>query len=387
MKQAHANMIKISIILPCLNEEDAVEDCLNSIASVVEKNNINAEVIVVDNNSIDKTAEKVTKLLDHYPGLRLITAERNGYGSTLMKGFENAIGEYIYMADCDCTYDFNEIPNFIAKLDEGYDMVVGNRFAGKMESGAMPFHKKYIGNPVLSSITRLFFGIKIHDIHCGARAFKKDAYEKLSLYTTGMEFASEMIIKATKRKIKITEIPIKYKKRIGVSKLEAIGDGWRHLRFILLYSPLVLFLLPGILLFLVGLIFMGIFLLGNPEILGLKLFFHPMFLFSTMIIIGYQLIMFSMFAKIYAITHLGDNDPTFEKMFTIFTIEKAGITGSLFALIGSIIYGKIFFNWIHNDFGALNEIKNSIVALTFLTIGVQTFFSGFMLSTLGIKEK
>lgn len=387
MSQLYNTSSKISIVLPCLNEENSIDISLTSIISVIKKHKLNAEVILVDNNSSDSTAKKIKLWANTFRSIFLVEEKEKGYGKALMKGIGSATGEYVYMADCDNTYDFEEIPLFIQKLNEGNDMVIGNRFSGKMKEGAMPIHKKYIGNPFLSFITRLFFGIRIHDIHCGARAFRLDAYKRLSLYTAGMEFASEMIIKAAKKNLKIAELPISYGKRIGTSKLETIGDGWRHLRFILLYSPLVTFLVPGTFLFVVGLACMGIFYAGSPRILDIQLFFHPMFLFSSMIITGYQLIFFSMFAKIYAITHLGDNDPLFDRLFKIFTIEKAGVLGTALALIGACIYAKIFLGWVNAGFGTLNEIKNSILALTFVTVGIQTFFSAFMLSTLGIKEK
>lgn len=378
---------KLSIILPVLNEEKAIKICLENLLRVITEQKLEAEIIVVDNNSTDQSFSTALEMSGKFDDFRIIQEKSRGYGSAYMKGFSIASGEYIYMADCDNTYDFTEISDFIKKLADGYDLVVGNRFSGQIEKGAMHIHKRYLGNPILSFLTKLFFGIKIHDVHCGARAIRKETYNQLDLYTTGMEFASEMIIKAAKRKKKITEIPIKYRKRIGESKLESLGDGWRHLRFILLYSPLVLFLIPGILLFLVGTFFMIIFYFGNPKILGIELFYHPMFLFSAIVIVGYQLILFSMFAKIYSITHLKDSDPTFEKLFKIFTIERAGGIGIVLAIIGTLIYGVIFINWIQSGLGSLNEAKNSILALTLIVIGFQTFFGAFMLSTLGIKEK
>jgi glycosyltransferase involved in cell wall biosynthesis len=387
MNQLYINKPKISIILPCLNEEEAVKTCLDSLILVIHEQKLSAEVIIVDNGSIDRTIEYINDYLIKFNNIKLFIENKRGYGSALMKGFEHAEGDFFYMADCDTTYDFNQISDFINKLEEGYDMVIGNRFSGNMESNAMPFHKKHIGNPVLSFLTRSFFKIKIHDMHCGARAFKKDIYRKLSLNTTGMEFASEMIIKAAKKKFKITEIPIIYKKRLGDSKLNTFSDGWRHLRFLLLYSPLFLFFIPGIFLFITGTFLTGIFYFKNIEFLGLTLYFHPMFLFLTMTITGYQLIFFAMFSKIYAITHLKDTDTAFEKLFKIFTIEKIVLLGVAIALIGFLIFIYIFINWMQNDFGEINHIKNSIVALLFIVIGIQTFFSGFMLSTLGIKEK
>lgn len=201
-----------------------------------------------------------------------------------------------------------------------------------------------------------------------------------------MEFASEMVIKAVKRKLKIKELSINYYKRKGESKLKSFADGWRHLRFMLLYSPLFLFFIPGLVLFLIGVVSMLWLYFGSPQILGIKLFYHPMFPSALLIITGYQLIIFALFAKTYAIAHLGDT-AIFDKLYNYITIEKAGIVGIVLGILGIMIYAVIFFKWINSGFGQLHEVKNSIIALTLVTIGIQTIFSAFMLSILGIKEK
>ncbi len=291
------------------------------------------------------------------------------------------------MADADCSYDFNEIPNFISQLKKGYDLVIGNRFAGKMHDNAMSFSHRYIGNPVLSFVLRLFFGTKIKDSQSGMRAIKKQALEKLNLKTTGMEFASEMIIKSLKNNLKIKELAIGYYPRKGKSKLRTFSDAWKHLRFMLLYSPLFLFFIPGIILFLIGTATMFWLYFSNPEILGIKLQFHPMFLSSLLTIVGYQLIIFSVFAKTYAITHLGENSERMRKLYRLITIEKASVLGILISLVGVIVYIFILFKWINSGFGSLNEIKNSILALTLIVIGMQTILSSFMLSILSIKQE
>jgi hypothetical protein len=236
-------------------------------------------------------------------------------------------------------------------------------------------------------LVRLLFKVKIGDIHCGARALSKNALDKITLYTGGMEFASEMIIKASRQHLIISEVPINYRPRLGQSKLHSLTDGWRHLRFILLYSPLLLFFLPGLILFILGILATIIFYFFSPKLFGIQLYVHPLFFFSVMIILGYQLIIFSGFSKVYAITHLGDSHSILESFFKRLTIEKVGFLGIIIALIGVVIYGQIFFNWMNSGFSSLNEIKNSIVALTFSILGVQTFFSAFMFSILGIKEK
>jgi glycosyltransferase involved in cell wall biosynthesis len=378
---------EISIILPCLNEEDGIVFCLKEIQKTIIENSLLAEVIVVDNNSHDNSVKLVQEYQANFTELKFIREKKRGYGFTYLAGLKNSLGKYIFMADADGTYSFSDVPLFLAELKRGNDLVVGNRFTKKISSKTMPWINHYIGNPFLSFLVRLFFKVKIGDIHCGARAISREALKKINLYTGGMEFASEMIIKAAKKNLKISELAIDYRERIGKSKLHSLTDGWRHLRFILLYSPLFLFFLPGVILFIAGIFFTLLFYFSSPTIFGIQLYFHPMFFFSVMIILGYQLILFSGFSKIYAITHLGDHNQFVERLFRHITIEKTGLLGILLAILGATIYLAIFITWIHSGFGALSGIKESIIGLTLLVIGVQTFFSAFMFSILGIKNK
>lgn len=382
---------ELSIIIPCLNEEDGIAYCIDQISSLISATGIDAEAVIVDNASTDRTAQTVQDKIDDprnpRPWLRLVSEPVRGYGSAYLRGLESANGSYFFMADADGTYDFRDIPRFMAKLKEGSDMVVGNRFMMKMKKESMPWLHRYVGNPVLSSIVRLLFKIRIHDIHCGARAMSREAFKKISLYTSGMEFASEMIIKAGKARLKIAEIPIEYSPRIGTSKLRSFGDGWRHLRFILLYSPLVLFMLPGIALFAIGAIGMAALYFSHVTVRSIELFVHPMFLGAVILMLGYQLVLFGGFAKTYAVTHLGEEDDFIKSLFRYVTIEKAGFIGIALSALSGIIYMYIFVKWLRSGFGSLDEIKNSIVALTFAVLGIQTFFSAFMLSIIGIKEK
>lgn len=372
---------ELSVILPCLNEEQGLGLCIDNIKKVIKNNNLDAEIIVVDNGSTDNSCRIAQEL-----GVKLVQEKERGYGSAYLKAFKEAFGKYLFLADSDGSYDFNEIPGFIEQLKNGYNFVIGNRFKGKIEKGAMSWSHQYIGNPILSAILRLFFKAKIHDTQCGMRAITKEAQEKLNLKTTGMEFASEMVIKAIKNKLRLKELPINYYKRKGESKLKSFADGWRNLRFMLLHSPLFLFLIPGLILLLIGLISIIWMYLGSPQILGIKLQYHPMFLSALLIIIGYQLIIFSLFAKTYAIIHLGDG-PIFDNLYKYITIEKASMAGLSIVVIGIVIYLFIFFKWLNSGFGELQEIKNSILALTLIIIGIQTIFSSFMLSILGIQEK
>ena len=380
---------ELSIILPCRNEEQAIIHCLNQILDTLEKNQINAEVIISDSSS-DSTPSKVKQFAQQNPNklkIKFVKHDKEGYGNAYLEGFKHVTTNYIFMADCDGTYDFSEIPNFLQELKKGNDFVIGNRFAYPLEKDVMPFSHKYIGNPILSGILRIFYRSTVRDSHCGMRAIKTSSLEKLNLQTAGMEFASEMVIKSLKNNLKIKQLPISYKKRMGESKLNTFSDGWRHLRFMLLYSPLFLFFIPGLILFLLGITTLITFYLKNPTIFGLTFYIHPMFLSSLLTITGYQLIFFSVFAKTYAITHLGESNKNFEKLYKYISIEKASILGAIIILIGLIIFTTIFYRWVGSNFGELNQIKNSILALTLITIGIQTIFSSFMLSILGIKDK
>jgi glycosyltransferase involved in cell wall biosynthesis len=372
---------EISIIFPCRNEEEALPFCLKKIKEVIEKNKLSAEIIVSD-SSTDRSPEIARK-----ENVILVKHDKEGYGNAYLEGFKKTKGKYIFMADSDDTYDLEKIPFFLKELTNGYDLIIGNRFAGKIEKGAMPWANRHIGTPILSLLLKLFFGARIKDSQSGMRAIKKTSLRNLNLQTTGMEFASEMIIKAIKCNLKIKEIPINYFKRKGDSKLKPFSDAWKHIRFMLLYSPMFLFFVPGIALFVFGVLLMLWLYFWTPEFFGIKLFYHPMFLFSLLIIVGYQLIIFTAFAKTYAITHLEEKSENFEKLFKYITIERASVVGIFLFTSGVAICLTILIKWVNSNFGGLNEIKNSIVALTLLMVGVQTIFSSFMLSILGIKEK
>ncbi len=372
---------EISIILPCRNEEEALPFCLKQIKQVIKKNKLSAEIIVSD-SSTDKSPEIAKR-----ENVVLVKHNKDGYGNAYLEGFKKAQGDYIFMADADGTYNFKEIPHFIKQIKDGFDMAIGDRFAGKMEKNAMTFSHKYIGNPILSLLLKLFFGGDIRDPQCGMRAFKTSLLEKLNLQTTGFEFISEITIRSIGLNLKIKQIPINYYNRSGKSKLRSFSDAWRNIRFMLLYSPLFLFLIPGIILFLMGALSMFWFYFGSPNIFGIKLIYYPMFLSSFLTIVGYQLIFFSAFAKIYLMNHLKEKDPFLEKTFEYITIERASIMGAILLLLGMLFWSLIIIKWINSGFGELHEIKISVVALTFAIIGIQTIFSSFMLSMLSIRGK
>lgn len=378
--------VDISIILPCLNEEKSIGACLDKIKAVIAKYSLDAEIIVVDNNSNDNTATIVLRYIQNTPNLYLLEEKQQGYGSAYIAGLKSAAGNYIFMADADCTYDFNDIPRFIDKLKKGYDLVVGNRFNRTLAPRTMPFLHRSIGNPLLSLLVKTFFNVHINDIHCGERALSRTAYNTLKLHAVGMEFASEMIIKAARRNLRITELDVSYGKRVGESKLRSFRDGWRHVRLILLYSPLYLFIIPGVAFLTIGMLAM---ILGyiSPPLWGAEMELHSMFLAIISIVVGYQLILFGGFAKIYALTHLDDDNPLFEKFFAYITIEKAGTIGVLLTLLGAALCVYFVITWIRVGHGSLRDIQNSILALLCIIVGIQTIFSSFMFSILGIREK
>jgi len=377
-----------SILLPCLNESSSIIRCVTSIIETVRESNYPFELIIIDNSSTDDTLEKAAFLKEKYNEVEITHEARRGYGSAYMQGFEQAKGTNVIMLDCDNTYDVSKIPLFISALQSGTDFVIGDRFSGGIEKGAMPFLHQYVGNPFLSSLVRIFFGTRVRDVHCGLRGISMDAYKIMNLQTIGMEFASEMIIKAVKRDLTIEEIPVPYAKRTGESKLRSFADGWRHLRFILLYSPMIIFLVPGAILLVTGIIAMGLLYFDSFIVLGRQFMIHPSFIFSLAIISGFQLISFAGFAKAYAVTHLNEESHILESIMNRITIEKALIFGSFVVLTGIILFIVVLKSWIDADFkGITDQIKTSIVALTAIVLGIQIISNAFMTSILGIQEK
>jgi len=337
--------VDVSFVLPCRDEEKSIGVCIKTINDAMFNLRYSYEIIVSD-SSKDNSPKIAIKL-----GAKVVKHNKIGYGNALMKGFNIARGKILIMGDADNSYDFNEIPKFLETI-ENADFVMGSRFKGKIQKGAMPFSHKYLGNPVLSFILRLFFNTKVSDAHCGLRAIRRKSFEKLNLQTTGMEFASEMIIKAVKKRLKIKEVPINYRKRVGKSKMNSLRDGWKHLRFMLLFSPTYLFFVPGTIIFLVGLLL----LYSNP------------FLSITLSVCGYQAVILGLFSKTYAITRYNEKDRFVESVINNISIEK-GIIFSLL-LIGISFLFKL----------------DTLFYLTLL-IAILSFFNVFFLSILGIGEK
>jgi glycosyltransferase involved in cell wall biosynthesis len=354
----------------------------------LQANEVNGEIVVGDNGSTDGSQQ-----IARMHGARVIDVAQKGYGSALMGGITEARGTFIIMGDADDSYDFSNLTPFLEKLREGYDLVMGNRFKGGIAPGAMPPLHKYLGNPVLTGIGRLFFRSSCGDFHCGLRGFRKAAMTELDLRTTGMEFASEMVVKATLHNMAITEVPTTLSPdgRSRAPHLRSWRDGWRHLRFLLLYSPRWLFLYPGIILMIAGLI-VGGWLLPGPQTVGNITFdVHTLLYAAVAVIIGFQAIVFAAFTKIFAISErLLPEDPRLNRVFDVVSLEGGLVAGSLCVLVGFI--GSIYAvgDWGARSFGALDPtqtLRIVIPAVTLLTIGFQTILASFFLSVLGMKRK
>ncbi len=379
---------ELSIVMPCLNEAETLAVCIEKAQQSLRDCEVEGEIVIADNGSTDGSQQIAARL-----GARVVAVEAKGYGSALMGGIAAARGKYIIMGDADDSYDFAHLGPFIEKLREGYDLVMGNRFKGGIEPRAMPPLHKYLGNPVLTGIGRLLFRSPCGDFHCGLRGFSKEAVQKLELQTTGMEFASEMVVKATVHKTRITEVPTTLSPdgRSRPPHLRSWRDGWRHLRFLLLYSPRWLFLYPGALLMLLGGL-VGLWLLPGPQLIeGIGLDVHTLLYASLAVVIGFQSVMFGVCTKIFAISQgLLPEDPRLNKLFGSLNLEKGLITGAVLLVAGVAGSAYALSTWGARSFGALDAsetLRTVIPAVTALTLGVQTIFSSFFLSVLRLKRR
>ena len=374
--------------MPCLNESATVGACVQKAMDAMRLHGIRGEVIVADNGSTDGS-QRIAE--EH--GARVVPIAARGYGSALRGGIAAARGTYVLMGDADDSYDFSQAPAFVAKLRHGYDLVMGNRFQGGILPGAMPPLHRYLGNPVLTGIGRLFFDSPVGDFHCGLRAFRKEAIERLQLRTLGMEFATEMVVKATAFGLRVTEIPttLSPDRRDRPPHLRTWRDGWRHLRFLLLYSPRWLFLYPGIALFAVG-IALNAALLPGPMRIGNVVFDVHTLLFAAMaILIGFQSVVFATFTKIFAISEgLLPEDPRLTLMFRYVTLEVGLIVGILLILAGAGAWVLGLEYWRIRQFGPLDPEKTLrivIPGVVCFTLGFQIVLSSFFLSVLGMSRR
>jgi glycosyltransferase involved in cell wall biosynthesis len=369
----------ISVIIPCLNEAENIEQCVTAAWSALELADIAGEVIVADNGSEDGSAE-----LAELAGARVVHEPRRGYGSAYIAGFAAARGTYIVMADADLTYDFNEIPRFLRELQDGADMVIGDRMQN-IHPGAMPWLHRYIGNPLLSRFLNLLFHTGVRDAHCGMRAFRRDRLERLALRTPGMEFASEMVVRAAKERLDIREIPIEYHPRGGESKLSSFRDGWRHLRFLLLHSPNHLFILPGALMAALG-GFVALTVLAHLSLLERQWSLHTLIGGSLLLIIGAQLVGLGLCAHAYATYFMGERDAWFDRARARLKLEHGLMLGSAVALVGLALIVVIVIDWIGRGLGSLSQERTAIFAATLLVLGIQIVFTSFLLSILGLRR-
>ncbi len=373
------SVVELSILMPCLNEAETLATCIKKAQKYLTENDIAGEIIIADNGSTDGSQDIAKSM-----GARVIHVRQKGYGSALRGGILSATGQYVIMADADDSYDFSNLNPFLYKLRQGYDLVMGNRFKGGIKPGAMPPLHKYLGNPVLTWIGKLFFASPCNDFHCGLRGFRRDAIEQLDLRTTGMEFASEMVVKATLNKMRITEVPTTLSPdgRSRPPHLNTWRDGWRHLRFLLLYSPRWLFFYPGLFLVLMGLI-TTFGLISSPKI-------HTLLYSSAAIIIGFQLVSFAVFTKVFAINEgLLPRDAKLNRLLRFINLEGGLIAGCILLLIGVMSSVYAFMLWENTSFGALNPVEVMrivIPAVTTLALGFQIIFSSFFLSVLGLKR-
>jgi glycosyltransferase involved in cell wall biosynthesis len=380
--------IELSVIMPCLNEAETLESCIVKAKQAMQRANISGEVVIADNGSTDASVAIADRL-----GARVVNVRSKGYGNALMGGIAVAKGKYVVMGDADDSYDFGHIPRFVEQLRRGADLVMGNRFRGGIQKDAMPALHRYFGNPALTRLGKLFFRSPVGDFYCGLRGFRKDAYERMALRTTGMEFATEMVVKATLLELDITEVPTTLSPdgRSRPPHLRTWRDGWRTLRFFLLYSPRWLFLYPGIVLMLLGSL-LGVWLFPAPRTVGGVTFdVHTMVYAAAFVLLGFQAIAFGVFTKFFAISEgLLPPDPTLNRLFRYVTLEVGLAVGALLTTAGLVAAGFAVAGWGGKHFGQLDyshTMRLVIPSALFLTQGAQTIFASFFMSVLGLRRR
>ena len=380
--------LTVTILMPCLNEAETLAICVRQAVAALRDNHVAGEVLIADNGSTDGSQQIATD-----EGARVIAVPVRGYGAALMAGIESARGKYILMADADASYDFGHLPRFLEKLEEGNDLVMGNRFSGEIKPGAMPPLHRYLGNPVLSFIGRLFFGIPVRDFHCGIRAMRAETIRTLDLHTTGMEFASEMVVKSSLADLRIAEVPTTLSPdgRSRPPHLRTWRDGWRHLRFLLLYSPRWLFFYPGIITFVVGLL-ISLWLLPGPQTVGRWTFDVDTLTYSLgLVLIGAHISAFAVSAKVFG-TQEGflPPNPKFERVFQYITLEVGLLFGCALLLAGIGILVYAIHLWHVAGFGDLSPqriLRLTLPSATCMMLGVEAIFGSFFLSLLGMNRR
>lgn len=369
----------VSVVIPCLNEAASVGECVRDARRALDDSGLSGEVLVVDNGSSDGSAAIATEA-----GARVVRELRRGYGSAYATGFGEARGRFIVMADADMSYDLADIPRFVEELQAGADIVMGSRLKGRIHDGAMPWLHRRVGNPFLTGVLNLFFGTRISDAHCGMRALRRDLLPRLDLQATGMELASEQLIRSSKLGLEIREIPIAYLPRIGRSKLSPLPDGWRHLRLLLVHSPTWLFIVPGAALLVLAAIAGALGLTGTA---GLNDELPTLLVASMLAIVGSQLVQFGVFARSYAVWHLGERDLLFDGIRRRISLETVLTAGAAVALAGTAATTVMVIRWWNQGIDAPLERSLTVASLTLAVIGVQIVFGAFLLSVLGLRQR
>jgi glycosyltransferase involved in cell wall biosynthesis len=378
-RRADTTTLEVSVVIPCLNEADSIEACVTAARKALSEGRHTGEVVVVDNGSTDGSGA-----LAEAAGARVVLEPRRGYGRAYLAGLAAARGRYIVMLDADMTYDAGELPRFVEELDDGGDIVLGDRMKG-IQPGAMPWLHRRIGNPVLTGLLNQFFGTEVNDAHCGMRALRREVLPRLGLRTTGMELASEMVIRAAKAGLDIRQFPIEYHPRHGKSKLSTWSDGWRHLRYLLVHSPRHLFLVPGAVMVALGVLIMTVVLFQIP-LLGREWGIHAEIGGSLLLILGVEVTAMGLCATAYGVYYMDERDDWFEGMQSRFRLEHGLLIGGSVAVVGLITGGVLLGMWIDRGFGSLAEEQLAVLAATLTTVGAQIFFTSFLLSILGLRR-
>jgi glycosyltransferase involved in cell wall biosynthesis len=368
---------EVSVIIPCLNEEAAVGTVVDHAFEGIRRSGRRGEVVVVDNGSSDDSAAVAAAR-----GARIVAEPRRGYGNAYLAGLAAAEGEFLVMGDADDTYPMQELAPFVDRLEQGDDLVIGSRFNGTIHGDAMPFLNRFVGNPVLTGMLNLLFGVKVSDAHCGMRALRREALPVLDLHATGMEFASEMVFKAYRRGLTVSEIPIDYYPRVGESKLNRFGDAWRHVRFMLLYSPSWLYLVPGSLMLLLGIVGMVVLAAGPIDLFGRTWQIHTMLAFVALTLIGAQVVQLGVFARTYARVRIGERDRLLERFARHLRMEHGLVVGGGLVLLAVAGLTAVGVEWAVNGFGALGRVYETALLATTLGLGIQIVFGAFFLALL-----
>ena len=368
----------VSVVIPCLNEAETIAECVAEARAVLGANGIEGEVLVVDNGSTDGSGE-----LARAAGATVIDEPRRGYGSAYLAGLARARGDYVVMVDADLTYDFGEIPSFVRELENGAQLVIGNRME-RIEPGAMPLLSR-LGNPLLSGFLNVLHRTNVHDAHCGMRALRRDVVPTLNLRTVGMEFASEMVIRATREHLDVREIPIALHPRLGESKLSPFRDGWRHLRLILVYNPTFLFIVPGAVMFVAGSLIALLVFLEVP-VFGRNLLVHSLIFGCLLILIGVQAIGLGLCARAFGVYFIGEQDRLFQRLRARLRLEHGLAFALLVLAAGLALIGLVIGKWAAGGFGTLREERLAILAFTVIAVGAQIFFTSFLVSIIGLRR-